>query len=135
MQLDKNLPWEKLAEPQADFSDLDMIWYVADRLYQYQKPPVDSEVTMFSGRVAIKLFDDGVTRSTSNYTEYPKEKFLTGNKVQLLEDTLKLTPYAEHVARFLVGNFRLLAYITYVILPCITLADIYLKRKDKKFKK
>jgi len=101
MQLDKNLPWEKLAEPQTDFSDLEMIWYVADRLYQYQKPLVDSDVTMFGGRVAIKLFDDGVTRSTSNYTEYPKDKFLTGNKVQLLEDTLRLTPYAEHVARFL----------------------------------
>lgn len=100
MQLDKNLPWEKAAEPQQDLSDLHMMWYVSDLLYDYKKPRLLESVSMFDGKVAVKL-DDHAQTHDSTYIPHDSETFIAQNKAQRLEQLLELTPYSAHVAEFL----------------------------------
>lgn len=101
MQLDKNLPWEKVAEPQQDLSDLDMLWYVSDMLYGYKKPVATAPLTMFGGKVAIKLSNTAQSHTESTYVHHDAASFISENKAHRLEQLLKLTPYASHVAEFL----------------------------------
>lgn len=96
MHLDASLPWEKVAEPQADFVDLDMLWYTAKNLYNYQKPNHTKELTMFNGKVGVELISQN-----SNRTCIEQEDYFKNDLASKLELTLSLTPYAEQVSRFL----------------------------------
>jgi hypothetical protein len=93
MQLDKSLPWQKAAEPQPDHSDLDIIWYTANQLYNYQKPTMRSEVALFEC-VAVN-FDCGFEK---NFTQ---EDYTSNELSHKLETTLNLTPYAASISKFL----------------------------------
>lgn len=93
MELDKSLPWEKVAEPQSDFVDLDLIWYVAEELYQYKKKEQLSEITLLD-RIAINF-------NCNNEKKIKKEDYISNDLNLLLENILKNTPYSEHISRFL----------------------------------
>jgi hypothetical protein len=96
MTLDSSLPWEKVAEPQKDFVDLDMLWYTAYELYGYTKPAKKKELSLFDGRIGVNLFTPNKNKTFINYDDYSKN-----NLDNLLEFTINLTPYSEHVSRFL----------------------------------
>lgn len=99
--LDKNLPWEKVAEPQPDLSDLFMLWSTAETLYGYRRIIRPSSVSLFDGKVAVKLVDAVRMDGSENYIEHDLESFVAQNKAHRLEKVLTLTPYAPHVADFL----------------------------------
>jgi hypothetical protein len=96
MQLDPLFPWEKVAEPQTDFVDLTMLWHTANQLYGYQKTAHGRELSIFDGQVGVNLTSTNSIRQLIQPAE-----FLENNLAELLEFTLKLTPYVDQVSKFL----------------------------------
>lgn len=97
--LDKSIAWEKIAEPQPDFYDVDILLQVSNELYGYVPvEPTAGSMTMLDGRVEVKfeppIFQETLERIT-------REEVEERNIIKNLDTTLSYTRYYETVAKFL----------------------------------
>ena len=99
IKLDPNIAWERVAEPQADLSDVEILLKVAHDLYGYTpQTPAPGSATMMGGRVEIKMAPE---MHYDNIVRITQEQLDQEPIIENLEHIISLTSYYETIAEFL----------------------------------
>jgi hypothetical protein len=99
IKLDPNVAWERVAEPQADLSDVEILQKVAHDLYGYTpRQPAADAMTMMGGRVEVKLEPP---MNYENIVRFTREELDQSPIIENLDHILSLTSCYETIAEFL----------------------------------